>query len=283
MASLEEGAGEVMKGAVALLVVSVSLVVAMRASSEEGKREPFPQMRAPFYGLVDEGQPVAVVVCRTESSPVEAFAVEELVAYVKRITGAELSDAESATSGAYPIYIGTEARERLQEFDWDKLGEEGFLLRSGPEGLYIAGAKELGTLYGVYTLLERFGVRWFMPDEIGEVIPSVRDLRVGDLDESQTPSFKYRWIGSGDWALKNRMNIAVDVHGEPVGPQWKWGFHTHFLLIPPETYFDEHPEWFAEVGGRRRRPKDKHHQGRQLCTSNPELIQQMAENIVALF
>lgn len=39
-------------------------------------------MHAPFHSLVEEGKPVAVIVLSTEPSRVEAYAVEELVAYV---------------------------------------------------------------------------------------------------------------------------------------------------------------------------------------------------------
>ena len=79
------------------------------------------------------------------------------------------------------------------------------------------------------------------------------------------------------------MNAAVSVKDKPVGPQWKWSYHTHFLLVPPEKYYEAHPEWFALVNGRRRQPESMHQQSRQLCTSNPELIEEMAANVIAFF
>jgi len=240
-------------------------------------------MRAPFHALVENGTPLAAVVVSAEPSLVEAYAIQEFRTFVKRMTGAELPVAQTAPPGHYAIYLGVQARERLPEFHWEALGDEGFLLRSGPEGLYVAGARDLGTLYGVYTLLERFGIRWLMPGDLGEIVPATPGLRVGALDETQTHSFKYRWIESGPWALRNKMNISVDVEGEPVGPQWKWSYHTHFYLVPPEAYYAEHPEWFALVRGKRRRPKGKQHQSHQLCTANPGLVEQMSKNVIAFF
>jgi len=266
-----------------LLIALAAAGVFARTTWAEDKKDPFPPMRAPFYALTGNGQPLAALIAKPVPSRIEAYAVEELMAFVKKMTGAELPVAQTPLEGRYPIFVGAAARERSAGFDWTALGDEGFVLRSTPEGLYVAGAKDLGTLYGVYTLLERFGVRWLMPGELGEVVPTTPDLRVGTLDETQTPSFKYRWIEDGRWALCNKMNISVDVAGDPVGPQWRWSYHTHFYLVPPETYYEEHPEWFALVHAKRRRAKDKHHQSHQLCTTNPGLIEQMAKNVINFF
>jgi hypothetical protein len=272
-----------MKQAALMIFVLAIVDASVMASPEEGRKEPFPPMRAPFYGLVEDGKAIAAVVLSAGAPQVEAYAAKEFLAYVKKITDVELPLVQTPSVDTYSVYIGAKARERLPEFDWGALGDEGFLLRSMPEGLLVAGASELGTLYGVYTLLERFGVRWFVRGDVGEVIPTMSSLRVGTLDESQTPSFRYRWIERGAWALRNKMNVSVDVQGAPIGIQWKWSFHTHFYFISPEMYYDEHPEWFALVNGKRRRPKDKHQQSHQLCTSNQELIEEIAENVVALF
>ena len=261
--------------------LAVVLLVSVCAAAET--TDPFPPFHGPFYSLAAGGHAAASIVVSAEASSLERRAAEELGEYVRRISGAELAVGPAAAADTYPVFVGEAARARLGDFDWPSLGDEGFLLRSTPAGLYVAGAKPPGTVYGVYTLLERFGVRWFQPGDIGEVVPRKADLRVGTLDEQQRPSFAYRWIEDGDWALRNKMNIAVEVAGKPVGPQWKWGYHTHFYLIPPEEYFEEHPDWFALVRGKRQRPKDKHNQSHQLCTSNPGLIEQMAENVIRFF
>ncbi|MFQ6096843.1 MAG: DUF4838 domain-containing protein, partial [Armatimonadota bacterium] len=43
--------------------------------------------------------------------------------------------------------------------------------------------------------------------------------------------------------------------------------HTFNSLIPPEQYFDEHPEYFSEINGKRIRDHT------QLCLTNPEVIE----------
>jgi len=248
-----------------------------------GKKAPYPPPRAPLVTLVDGGQARAAIVAPAEPSAIEARVVEELVDYVRKMSGAELPVGTEAPEGLLPLYLGAAAKRGLGPVAWERLGDDGFVLRSGAQGVYVAGAGDLGTLFGVYHLLEKhLGVRWFMPDELGEVVPRCHTVTLGTFDETEVPSFRVRWIESGDWALRQKMNVAVEVGDRPVGVHWKWSFHTHFKLIPPEEYYDEHPEWFAQIGGKRRRPKPGR-QSQQLCTSNPELIEEMARRVVKMF
>lgn len=50
--------------------------------------------------------------------------------------------------------------------------------------------------------------------------------------------------------------------------------HTFTKLLPPEKYFDEHPEYFAEVDGARLREKT------QLCLSNPEVLELVTARVL---
>ena len=49
--------------------------------------------------------------------------------------------------------------------------------------------------------------------------------------------------------------------------------HTFYPLVPPEKYFDAHPEWYSLVNGKRT------HDGAQLCLSNPQLRDFMVERV----
>ena len=248
-----------------------------------GEKEPYPAAVAPLMTLVDGGSARAVIVGPEKPSAVERRAIEELVDYVGKITSVKLPVVREESANSLPILIGEPARKALTGVQWDELGEDGFVLKSDVQGIRVAGAKDPGTLYGVYHLLEKhLGVRWFMPGEIGQVIPRSRTLKVGSFEEREVPSFRIRWIENGDWALRQKMNVSVKVGDQRVGVNWKWSFHTHFLLIRPQEHFDEHPEWFAKIGNRRRRPTpDK--QGQQLCTSNRELIDEMARRVIEMF
>ncbi len=268
---------------VVVVVAAFVLCGGVGRAADVEKKDPYPPPTPPFAVLVERGRARASVVVSAEPTFVERYAVSELVGYVRKMTGVELPVGPAPQPGRLPIYVGSAARQRLDQARWKDLGEDGFRLKSGTGGVYVAGAHDLGTLYGVYQLLEKhLGVRWFMPGELGEVVPHTDTLRLGTFDETETPSFRVRWIESGPWALRQKMNVSVDVEGRPVGINWRWSFHTHFKLIPPEKYYDQHPEWFALVNGKRRRPVPGK-QGQQLCTSNPELIEEMARRINQLF
>ena len=254
-------------------------------ASDEGDRtkNPYPPAKPPLVPLVQDGQARTMVIAPAEPSAIEARAVGELVDYVSKMTGVRLEVTSEGRAGLLPIVIGSVAKKGLGSVDWASLGDDGFVLKSSAEGVYVAGAHDLGTLYGVYQLLEKhLGVRWFMPGELGEVLPQTKTLTLGTFQETEVPSFRIRWIEDGDWALRQKMNVDVEVDKQPVGIQWRWSFHTHFRLLDPQKYYDKHPEWFAEIRGKRRRPKPGR-QSQQLCTSNAEMIEEMARQIIKLF
>jgi len=279
------------------LMLSAALIGGLVMAAPEprvGTKPPYPPMQPPMYELAEDGQARACIVLSDEAGQVAQFAAEELADYLQQITGAQFATGPAITGDAWPIYLGAAARERMPDVDFDALHEDGFVVRSSADGLLIAGRRDLGTLYGVYHVLEKYlGVRWFQPTEVGTVVPNDPDLSIGTndpdlsigtidpdlsigtIDEVQEPDFRVRWIESGEWALHNRMNVAVTVNEQPVGVQWLWSFHTHFKLMPPDDYFDEHPEYFALIDGKRR-SAESGQQGRQLCTSNPEVIEEMA-------
>lgn len=67
------------------------------------------------------------------------------------------------------------------------------------------------------------------------------------------------------WRLRNRLgSFARIAHG-----------HNLTNTVPPATYFDSHPEYYALVNGKR--------QTTQLCTSNPDVVRLSIEHINAYF
>jgi hypothetical protein len=50
--------------------------------------------------------------------------------------------------------------------------------------------------------------------------------------------------------------------------------HSFYKYLPPEKYFDAHPEWYSEINGQR-----KHERG-QLCLTNDEMTQELIKNVL---
>jgi hypothetical protein len=145
------------------------------------------------------------------------------------------------------------------------------------DDLVIAGSTNLGTLFGVSAFLEHYlGCRWFWPGETGIVVPKRRTLRVGRIDEVSRPDFAIRWIiRDADCARFNRLNVGVN---EPDEFRIQWFVHTWRRLVPPARYWKEHPEYYAESGGRRldpTRPRARVN----LCTTNPGVLAEAVRTI----
>jgi hypothetical protein len=236
----------------------------------------------PYSKLATSGKANAQIIVPAEPSYLEEFAASELQKYIEKISDVKLPISNEGSSGKYSFsfFLGKtkKASESGIKPDEEKMGRDGFELRSIRKGLIMQGRNDLGTVFGVFELLERyFDVRWFMPGE--EYYPRNATLRIGRVNLIYKPSFGNRWIGRGEWALHQRMNAYVTAGGKPVGINWKWHFHTFYTLMPPDKYYPSHPEYYAMVNGKRTVTDSRTH-GNQLCTSNPDVIRELTRNLI---
>jgi hypothetical protein len=187
------------------------------------------------------------------------------------------------------------------------VGSDAFLIRTVGNTLVIAGGCDRAVLFGVYAFLERVGSRWFGPGE--EYVPSVDALEIPPLEVSEAPALKWRALeliaGSNtaavDWMAKARLNVAWPETYTPLtdlqaseesmkaaavpamierGLTIFWGGHVLPFLFSQEKYAD-HPEYFAQVQGKRLDPAVDFQARAQLCTSNPEVMRILTENTIA--
>ena len=164
--------------------------------------------------LVAEGKSDYVIVVGKDASPSEKFAAEELAAHVKLISGAELpvrGEGGALPEKAIVLGFGPSAESLGVKVD-DTLGTDGFLIRTIGQRLVIAGGRPRGTMYGVYTLLERLGCRWWTPSE--STIPRMPTIRIEPLDLREVPALEYRDMfysereakGFQLWCARNKVN-----------------------------------------------------------------------------
>jgi hypothetical protein len=131
-------------------------------------------------------------------------------------------------------------------------------------------------MYGVSILLEKLGCRWFTPDVAR--IPQVEGLWLPELDEVHGPAFGYREVffteaQGREWSARNRLNGHFHQLDESVGGKAVYMpfAHSFYDLVPPDRFFESHPEYFALVDGRRRRDHA------QLCLTNAEVLRLAVE------
>ncbi|HIE09653.1 MAG TPA: DUF4838 domain-containing protein, partial [Armatimonadetes bacterium] len=232
--------------------------------------------------LVKDGVSNFSIVLPKDATPPEQHAAKEFGAYIRRISGADIPITTEGEEPTGPkVFIGPcealrELGVRVEEYD---LGREGFVMAIVKGNLVLVGGRPRGTLYAVYTFLEeKLGCRWFAPGV--ERVPRMRTIALKPFFEIQKPAFEYResfffHAFDGDWAAKNKVNgnahRLTEKHGGKIA--YFPFVHTFYRIIPPERYFKEHPEYFAEIDGERRW---KH---AQLCLSNPDVLRIAIETV----
>lgn len=133
---------------------------------------------------------------------------------------------------------------------------------------------ERGSFNAVGGFLRDLGVRWYMPGDIGEIVPKTESIALPKIDKTVEPDFPMRIL-----------NFRANVYGHDA---MMWGFRlgtrqpfgrqaAHGLdrMTDNEHNLTHHPDWFALYGGKRHvQPGLRLH---QLCYSNEELFREAVE------
>lgn len=235
--------------------------------------------------LAEGGKSDYVIVVSAGAGPSTRHAAVELQHFLAQMTGADLPVVtDDGPPREEEIILGDSQRLRSLgiAIDWDRLGAEGYILRTAGKKLVIAGGALRGNLYGVYGLLEdHLGCRWFAPGV--SRIPKYDRLVLPPLDEVKVPVLEYREVFTfdcfdGDWSARNRVNSSAARLEEKHGGKVRFGrgffVHTFERLVPPAKYFDTHPEYFSLVKGKRLKERS------QLCCTNEDVIRICTEEIL---
>jgi len=128
-------------------------------------------------------------------------------------------------------------------------------------GLILSGKTATGTLYAVYELLTRYGVRWFAPEKDSEFVPRMHKIDIFSIHNLVDPELKIRgyWIddrrspnqGNAElyqWLGRNRINLFWN-HESDVAALKQRGVYLNTgrqdvintLLKPEYNYRYNHP------------------------------------------
>ena len=257
------------------LLMCIVVVVSGCASLQGTFQRPVP--------IAEDGTAQCRIVVSDAAPPSTQYAARELQHFLQEVTGAGIAIVSDKTAlEPHDILLGSNAHLEAVtggRIDPGAMGQEEYVLRTVGGHLVIAGGEPRGTLYGVYGLLEdHLGCRWFTPD--AQRIPQQAHLSIGPLDEHIIPRLEYREpfvmdCFDGDWAARNRMNSSAarleERHG---GKVTYFGFvHTFQGLLPPDKYFDEHPEYYSLIKGARLKERS------QLCCTNEDVIRLVTEEV----
>ncbi len=251
--------------------------------------------------LVRDGRATSCIILPDNAGPVEKHAADELAIFIEKATGARLAIRNAPSTDLYNIRLGTVEAKNLLRSDAvnqavARLQDDGFVLAADKEGLRVISKKPVGVLYGVYAILKKYaGIRWFAPGDDFEFCPKQATIAVPEQITVSNPSFKVRrwgfvcanWnsktIDSWDWLVRNGMTVGaekslyksalrdeLEKRGAAVGNSHNFG------SLISDDLFDEHPEYFPLIDGKRRKQRVKgDNRWPQPCTSNPKVAEIM--------
>ncbi|MFA6930692.1 MAG: alpha-glucuronidase family glycosyl hydrolase, partial [Lentisphaeria bacterium] len=139
--------------------------------------------QAAAFDLINAGKAVSVIVIKEDAAPPVQFAGKELSAFLAKISAGEsVKIVSEKKSTLYNIILGTVIDKEICEaakIDPTPLKEGGFAITANKEALYIIGGDPLGTLYGSYEILKKYGgIRWIFPGAEGEYFQVKKTISV---------------------------------------------------------------------------------------------------------
>ena len=250
-----------------------------------------------------DGTILGAIKLTDNASESEKYAVYELQKYIWKMTGKVIGlEGRDITYPGRKLLLGKGAASAELKNKLKDLSADSYLISQVSNDIILAGNAPTGTLYAAYDFLKLQGCGWYMPGEVGEVVPVKEKLIIPDGECLESPDYDVRgfyiqavqFLPNGgweyakiddelDWAVRNRMNAAwfnrtifsfkaYRGHGHKQTLNHAWN---KFLL-------DDHPEWWVLHKGKRikRHPSNLPN---QLCVSNKELRNYVVKTIIEYF
>ena len=257
-----------------LLIISLCLLITASVKAQTTSSEKENEYTL-FYGKKTNYR-IAINATASES---ERWAAKELQHWLKEASGADFPISAIGDLHAGPqIILGYNESVKSEtgaEAPAD-MDESFAYFNVGPD-IFIYGGKQRGTMYGVMSFLENeLGCRWYTPSV--SVIPKKDELKFYAYKHAETPGIRVRndfYFEAFDptWAARNKMNGRMGFVEQPGGVEAYWSVHTFYPLMPPEEFFDKHPEYYSLINGKRT------HNRAQLCLTNAHVLKIITERI----
>ncbi|MCE9566790.1 MAG: DUF4838 domain-containing protein [Planctomycetes bacterium] len=169
--------------------------------------------------------------------------VKDLARYLGKMSGAKVEVVTTAPKDddkRVRVLVGAPAVAAFGASAKTAPYKQGFRYVVSPKGVGLLGESDLAASYAVYELLDRLGCRWFMPSELGEVIPESKTITLKDIDLSTAPGTIYRgiWYADDDYRRRNRHGGLLLSAG-----------HALEMYVTKEER-EKHPDWKATIGGK---------------------------------
>ena len=146
------------------------------------------------YIVLNRSSQYKILLSAQPSEP-EVTAANQIIDYIAKCSGAVLKrtneSEENATTKGYYISIGKTNLYKKQNFKAENLNQEGFILKTVDNTLFIVGEQDCGTVFGAYDFLEKqFGIKFL--SGYYEHVPTVSEKKLSKFDDVEIPSFAHR-------------------------------------------------------------------------------------------
>ena len=223
--------------------------------------------------LFKDGKSRYQIVVSAEASTSEQTAALELQTYIEEMSGVRLPITENLKASKRSIIIGYNERvAALTGAEKPEADDESFTYRTVGHDLLIWGGSGRGTMYGVFTFLEReLGVHWLTSE--CTVVPKLASWKLPRLERTEQPFVKYRYSDyfvakDPKWSAHTRENTKWSPVKSAYGNlEAYWGAHTMGQFVSTREFFETHPEYFCLRDGKRYGGYG------QLCLSNPDVLE----------
>ncbi len=226
--------------------------------SEAALRE---QMAAEKGGvtLLENGEVKVTVVYSEGASESLIAAADFMAATIDRMSGSNgvRTAVKKGGESGFSIYVGRAANSAL--IDLSDVKDDGYKLEIKPEGIYIVGKTDDATRNGIYDFLETHLECMYVSPE-NTYVPLCPTVKLALEEKTVNPTitwrkvYQYESVQNG-WYERLKMNGTIVKEGEnsiELYNEWGTWCHSSFEFVPPEKYFDEHPEYYAKFLGKRR-------------------------------
>lgn len=226
--------------------------------SEAALRE---QMAAEKGGvtLLENGEVKAAVVYSEGASESLIAAADFMAATLERMSGSSgvRTAVKDGGESGFSIYVGMAANSAAIVLS--DVNDDGYRLEIKPEGIYIVGKTDDAARNGVYDFLETHLECMYVSPE-NTYVPLCPTVKLALEEKTVNPTitwrkvYQYESVQNG-WYERLKMNGTIVKEGEnsiELYNEWGTWCHSSFEFVPPEKYFDEHPEYYAKFLGKRR-------------------------------
>ena len=216
--------------------------------------------------LVEKQRPVARI-CVVGDTDADKQAAELLRDFVHRISRANLPIVNHEKPRKGDVVIGETHAEA---------GEDGFLLKTENDRLYIRTGGDKGSIYGVVTLLEQYLGVSYLAKDVCNFTP-METIVLPALMRQETPAFRYRQTFSyGNEDPVYRMWFRLEEPKEMfIDNLW---VHTFNRILPSDVYGKTHPEYYSFINGEHRPGHNS-----QWCLTNPAVFDAVVLRLDSIF